>query len=369
MKKITLLNILCVLSVQLLAQGNIQIEAGAKLVSSNGVSVTLDDMHLNNYGTILQESDGGTFKFTGNMDTHVAGNGKTLFYRMQLDKEKGSRTSLLTNVTIASELQFSNGILNLGENILDLGEHGFLIRESESSYAYATGNGYVQVMNRLHAPSGINPGNLGVIITSSSDLGTTIIRRGNINALKATPQRSSILRYYDIIPANNTNLNARIGFTYFDSELNMNEESLLNVWKSKDRITWTNEGYKIRNTTVNYLEQEKVNEFLRFTLSASNDLSSAYNSTNSRNEILKEKFSIWPNPVKEKTTVSITSVQDVKLKMVLYDSKGSLIRKQETNLQAGANHIEMNMNYLPQGTYLLNASWGGTNKTIRLSKL
>ncbi len=68
-------------------------------------------------------------------------------------------------------------------------------------------------------PSGSSPGATGVV---------------RITGVASTSGGNSILRYFEISPTNNTNLNATIGFHFDPSELNTNNASLLRLWESSD---------------------------------------------------------------------------------------------------------------------------------------
>lgn len=368
MKKILLLFVCGACLTQLFGQGNFQISSGAKISASSGVFVALDNVSLQNNGVLKFGTGEGTMKFTGNMETYISGNGTSVIDRMVLEKDVLSRLNLKKNVSIVTEVVFSGGLLDLGDNILDLGESGILNNESESSNASASGTGYVEVFNNLHAPYLVNPGNLGAIISSKANPGNTLIRRGNIPRLNAPGNTNFNPRYYDIIPANNLKLNATIRLHYLDAELNRFDESLLSIWKSTNQQTWVNAGFDSRSSHTNYLEKKGINELSRWTLSTSLDDFSGFKD-NSPGARLKEFFSIWPNPVKGHATVSIGSDQSVQLELYLYDSKGSLIRMQQTKLLPGTNRLKINMNDLAKGAYFLHAARSNKTQILKIIKL
>jgi hypothetical protein len=60
---------------------------------------------------------------------------------------------------------------------------------------------------------------------------------------------------YNILPTNNTNLNATVRFKYFNGELNgLNENSLV-FFKSNDGINWSVLGFTSRDTVTNFVEK------------------------------------------------------------------------------------------------------------------
>ncbi len=144
---------------------------------------------------------------------------------------------------------------------MDMGSSATITGESETSYAYSAGNGYIQSMATLNAPSSVNPGGLGAVITSGANMGSTIVRRSFLSASNASGSGNSILRRYNITPTNNTGLNATLRFQYLDAELNGLDESSLVLWRSTDDIHWTSMGFNARNTATNYVELAGINSF------------------------------------------------------------------------------------------------------------
>jgi glycosidase len=102
------------------------------------------------------------------------------------------------------------------------------------------------------------------MITSTQDLGSTIIRCGH--KYQVIGANHSIKRYFDILPTNNTSLNATLRFNYFDAELNSLDETIIDMYPSIDYINWTDAGIDIRNTGSNYSEKTGINSFARWTL-------------------------------------------------------------------------------------------------------
>ena len=227
-------------------QGTFSIGSGAQIKSSGGIYVVLDNMHLLNNGTIQQNSGDGVFKFTNGGDVIISGTGAIVLSKIHLNKSVNSSVLLQCNVTVLDEIRFTSGLLNLGNRVLDLGNTGVLTTESETSHAYSNGTGYLQANASLNGPQAVNPGNLGAVITSPQNLGPTVVRRGHNAQSSLGDAGHSILRYYDIVPTNNTALNATIRMYYLDAELNNLNESFLQLFRSEDNIVWTNQGFSTR---------------------------------------------------------------------------------------------------------------------------
>jgi hypothetical protein len=260
---ICLLAWICILPVLSTAQ---LINNGASIVVSSGTNLVLDNISLQNNGSFNQVN--GTVKFTGNAGSFIGGSNRPGFSELLLDKP-GATLQLQTGILINSQLFFNNGLVDLNGNIVSLNIFANLVNENEVSHIMGT-SGYVEASNLFIAPVTANLGRLGAIITSSQNLGLVTIRRGHQSQTNSGGGGNSILRYFDIIPANNTALTATLRFEYLDAELNGLDENLLTVWK-RNGVQWTNLDRVSNNTIDNYVEQSGLNDFTRFTLSTPNN--------------------------------------------------------------------------------------------------
>lgn len=260
---ICLLAWICMLPVISTAQ---LINNGANIIVSAGTNLVLDNISLQNNGSFNQIN--GTVSFTGNANAFISGSSRPGFSELLLDKP-GATLQLQTGILINSQLFFSNGLVDLNGNIVLLNIFANLVNENEVSRITGT-SGYVEASNLFITPVSANLGRLGAIITSSQNLGFVTIRRGHQSQTNSAGGGNSILRYFDIIPANNTALNATLRFNYLDAELNGLDENLLTVWK-RNGTQWTDIGRVSNNTTNNYVEEQVINDFTRFTLSAPNN--------------------------------------------------------------------------------------------------
>lgn len=136
-----------------------------------------------------------------------------------------NNTKLMGSITV-------NNMLKMGQGLLDL--HGFEILLSEEARLFETENdnissrvygssGVIRTERYLNKPEGDIAG-LGLEITSNENLGLTIIERGH-SPLNEGDESKSILRWFNIEPTNNQELNATIIFHYFISELNIYGEN------------------------------------------------------------------------------------------------------------------------------------------------
>jgi hypothetical protein len=267
MKKLFLL-LLLIIYLPGSSQNVFKITPGTFLKTGGGVFIVSENTSLINDGNLQQASGDGSFKFTGNADASVSGLNIPTFARLIVSKTGTAKLQLQQHISVIEELIFDDGLLDLNNFHIDLGTTGMLSGENETTHAIGPNGGYIQIINTLNAPSSVNPGNLGAIFTSAQNLGSTIIRRGHQSQSIAGAGGSSILRYYDISPVNNTGLNGTLRFSYLDAELNSLDENNFVFWRSTDNINWTEEGYTSRNTTTNYVEKTTIDAFSRWTLSS-----------------------------------------------------------------------------------------------------
>mgnify|MGYP006183432985 CR=1 FL=1 len=249
----------CALLLNTVANAQMKISNGAAVVVGSGANINLANISLD-YGNGTLSGD-GKFIFSGSADNTISGN--TTIKHIYLAKSTGSKLALANNLLLSGSFDFGSGILDLNGYNLNLGNTGTLLNENNNSFA--TGNsGYVVREASLNAPAAVNAGNLGVAITTASNLGNTIIRRGNYAISDGNNQ--SIKRFFEIEPTNNTNLNATLRFLYLDGELNSLQENQLRFMQSEDNgATWSGLTSTI-NAAQNYVEVSGVNSFGRMSL-------------------------------------------------------------------------------------------------------
>ena len=200
-----------------LSAAQFTISTGATFSFSGNAKLTLSNMDLVNNGSLSAGT--GSILFAGNADNVLKGTQPINLYDIAIDKSTG-RVQLHVPLAASHQVLFTSGLLDLNGNDLNLGTTGSLSGEQEASHVIGSSGGAVIFTTDLSAPSSANPGNLGIIITSAQNLGNTTIKRGHQSQTDTYGSGNSITRYYDITPANNTNLDATLRFTYLDAELN-----------------------------------------------------------------------------------------------------------------------------------------------------
>ena len=246
-------------------QAQLTITNGAQLSLTGNAQLTLSNMDFVNNGNF--NAGTGSVLFTGNAVNRIRGGQNTTLYNLTISKAAGS-IQLQVPLAVSHQVVFTNGLLDVNANDLNLGSTGTLNGEQEASHIIGSNGGTVTFTANLAAPSAANPGNLGIIITSSHNLGNTTIKRGHQSQTNNNGGGNSVLRYYDIIPANNAALDASLRFTYLTAEMNGLAENGLVLWEKQSPQKWTSLGFDARSTSSHYVDKNAIASFSRFTLSS-----------------------------------------------------------------------------------------------------
>ncbi len=170
--------------------------------------------------------------------------------------------TLSGDVEVDGNLNVNSGNLDLNGHTITLGSSAMLNETAGNTVMGSSG--MIKTTRDLNAPAGVNVAGLGAMLTSSANLGSTVIER--FHSAAAADGNESILRQYRISPANNSGLNATLRFYYDESELNGIAEADLALFKSPDGTnSWVNNGGTV-NATDNYVELAGIGSFSYWTL-------------------------------------------------------------------------------------------------------
>jgi hypothetical protein len=236
---------------------------GAQIVTSGNVKFVFKSTGFTNNGTFIPGTGEVIFSGAGNTTgSFVNGTAATGFYNLTLNKSANGM-QLGRPITVSNILLFTSGdSLYLNGFNIDLGSTGILSGETSNKRITGRTGGYIQSTQLLNAPTAVNPGNLGFKITSASNLGSTVIRRGHQQQSGA-----SIYRYFTVTPSNNTGLNATVEFYYFDNELaGLAEPNLAMFSSANGGVQWTNMGEDAIDQGANILSLGGIDIMNRFTL-------------------------------------------------------------------------------------------------------
>ena len=246
------------------------ITPGAQFSILSDTKLTLQNTDLINNGNFLAATT-SPVSFTGNASSFIGGDQAILFFKLEINKTGNQTVSLQKTISVVSNVFFTSGFLNLNGFDLDLETTGRLAGEQENSRVVGSNGGNVIFSTNLDMPTNFNPANLGIFITSGQNLGNVTIRRGHQSQPNIPGSGRSVLRYYDILPGNNTDLNATLRLNYFDGELNGIEESSLVLFKSNDGANWLNQGFTSKDPHANFVERTGIGSFSKWTLSNDNN--------------------------------------------------------------------------------------------------
>ncbi len=335
-------------------------------ITVNGQGITIGT------GTTFTLGSSTTLSLTGNWTdsgTFTAGTGSTVIFDGPSGNETVSGAETFDNLTInksADSVVLSNNIivngaltvtsgnLNLNNHSCSLGSSAML---SETAGNEVMG-GTISITKTLNTPASINAGGLGAEITSNANLGNTTITRGSA-IQTGNGNNSSIKRYYDITPANNTGLNAELVFHYDPTvDLNGLTESTLRLFKSTDSgKTWADVGGKV-DTIAHTVTLSGITSFSRWTLG-----STVTSLPIDDQEVLPKSFRLYqnyPNPFNPTTVIRYKIPKDGMVSIKLYDALGSevstLVSK---NQQAGRYEITFNASELASGIYFYRINVNG----------
>lgn len=251
------------------AQNGLIITPGAQLTMSGNATLTLQNANLVNNGTF--EPGNGSVRMTGTAAGNISGNNPAAFFNLLIANSAGIQ--LQNNISIINQLELA-GMFHANNFGISLGTNASIINETElHRITDITGNtGHATTRRNFASPLvSINPGNLGVEFVNAPALGNTTITRYASVFVQNGSSSGRIKRYYNIEPANNSSLNASVRFYYLDAELNGVDEASAILWKSTNNgQSWTTMQPDARNTTLNYLQKDGVDDFSLWTIGGAN---------------------------------------------------------------------------------------------------
>lgn len=250
----------------LLAAQGIKITSGGNLVANGAAKLVIMNAGFTNNGTFTPDLSSVIFSGNGSTSSSfIAGSTSTTFTNLVLNKSaNGFQLNQNIGVSGLVDLQSGDSVFLNAFNI-DLGSTGSLSGETNARHITGQSGGYIQIVSILNAPSSVNPGNLGFTISSASNLGSTLIKRGHQN------HGPSVYHYFDITPANNSGLNATVNFTYFHPETNSIPEADLALFGSTDGGTvWSLESGSTVNIGSDFVQASAVSRMGLFTLANAN---------------------------------------------------------------------------------------------------
>ncbi len=210
------------------------------VISTSGSIITLHNFELTNNGTIRDSA--ATWYISGaedTLDSEIGGDSLSVINNLTVNKTTGDQVvQLKGDFEVLGTISLTSGSINLNQYDIELGENGRIESEDNNNRIFGYTGGTIFKDTSLNSPSSANPGNMGLVITSSSNLGATRVIRGHNTQYNADSSWNSINRWYDFVPTTNSSLNATLRFYYLDVEISPYFHADLDMWEDPSGI-WT----------------------------------------------------------------------------------------------------------------------------------
>jgi hypothetical protein len=290
-----------------------------------------------------------TVLFTGNMITSgsfIGGDRPVSFYNLTIGKSSND-VQLNNNAVVLGTITMDSGNLQLNRYTMDLGHSGRIAGERNGSCITGIRGGTIKIATVLNAPRAVNPGNIGVEITSEANLGSTVITRGH-DQLTNPGGTTSIQRWFDIVRETNTHAPASLRFFYLEGELAGKEKNVLTVFSTKKRDNnWSACGKDAADPVGNWVLKSGITEGHRFTLAMGSDPLS------SRPVRSIASVQIYPNPSHNAFSMQIVSEKEGNGVIRLYDLSGHSLEEKRVYWQSGVTRIVWDISKYAAGVYYL----------------
>lgn len=350
---------------RLTGSGNFTLNENATLKIGNTDGITLSTM----LGSVQMT---GTRTFSNNANyiyngtvAQTFGDGLPASVK-NLEVANATGVTLLNDLSVTNSLKITNGSLDLGGKTIFL-TGSAMLTESPGKTVKGT-SGKITVTANLNAPSSVNPGGLGAVISSSANLGATLVERYHSAAVGNG--NSGILRRYNVQPANNSGLSATMRFNYDESELNGQTEAGLVIFRSANGSdnTWSTIPSFV-NTTDNYVEVPNVGESAFWTIGGAGSPLPVEDN----NEELPVSFRIlqnYPNPFNPATTISFEMPEAGFVNVSVYNTLGEKVAELVNNShEAGRHSVSFDGSKLSSGIYIYKLTGFGTVLSRKMNLL
>jgi len=314
---------------------------GVRIIVEDSLKLVLNNASFINNGIFAAGKS--AMIFTGNANTNycfVGGTASTSFYQLVINKEDND-VQLNRDIIVMHSLQMMQGNLELNGYTADLGTTGIINNEHPGSLITGNLGGQVKVTTELNTPRAVNPGNIGIEISSDTRYGRTTIIRGHQQQLNNGS--GGIHRYFELQPTYNADQPMHVKFMYYLSELAGINDNALTVFSQQNSSgTWMNIGKDGTDPVQHWIVKTNVKAAGRFTLDAGTI------------DLVKQSkldIQLYPNPTINSFTLSLPRPGENELLIRLLDAHGRLLDTR--SLQKGTTKLVWSMEKYPQGNYIL----------------
>ncbi|HEY4289597.1 MAG TPA: T9SS type A sorting domain-containing protein [Puia sp.] len=342
------------------AQG-LHLTPGSNWVVSGSPCLVLNNAGLTNNGNFF--ADSSTVLFTGDRMTSgsfIGGDRAVSFFNLIISKSSYD-VQLNNDAVVTGMIIMDSGNLQLNRYSIDLGSSGRIAGERNTSCITGERGGTIRRTTTLHAPNSVNPGNIGVEITSDADLGSTVVTRG-YGQLTNSEGVASIQRWYDIVREANTNAPVRLRFFYLDGELAGKDKNALTVYSTRDRGgDWSAWGKDASDPVGNWVLKTGITSGSRFILAK------GLPPLSPRPAGSIASVQIYPNPSHNTFSMEIVSEKEGNGIVRLYDISGHSLEEKMVYWKAGVTRIDWDISKYAAGVYYLSPGnqFGGTVNVVK----
>jgi hypothetical protein len=331
------------------------ITPGANVVVQGPANIVINNMSLNNDGNFV--AGNSTVRFTGidpAVPPTIYGASTPVFYNLVINKPSG-QVSLYQNITITDTITMADGILQLNGHTCVLGYSAIILGEGEKSYIWG---GSIMTQRNLIAPTGINPGNIGLEFTTPDNIGWVSIIRTNA-LYTSNDKRISIGRAYSVTPMITLPApSLTIRFHYLDVDLAGNNEDKLALWSGTplQLVAGTND---ILDGVNNVITETGIS-FINYFTAGSADAVFARKAIVVAPEIKQvdadpgvNKLVVSPNPSRNRFVLTLSANKAGADVAGLYGFAGNLLQRKVISYNTGITRIEWDMSKYAAGIYYL----------------
>ena len=343
--------------------GQVHITSGSYLVMNGQVQLVMNNIAFNNDGGFIAGS--GNVRFIGAigaLTNSIMGNTITTFNHLTLHTDPVSGVFLQQDLTVTGNLGMEAGQLMLNGHAVTLSGAGQILGESNTSPIedLSPGTGSVSISRKLFAPQAVNPGNIGIEISSSANLGSTAVIR-HFDGQSSMTGGTGIARWFSITPAFNSGINASARIHYLDHELGNNSAAWLDVWKGSDIMAaWLDAGRSSWDTAQHWVQLDGIDHFNSLTLgSVDNDPilpipeRQSTMGTKTAPSLSTENIQAYPNPSHDQVLLTIVSPREQDMPISVYDQAAHILQRKIVHLQMGSNTLSWDLSPYPAGVYYL----------------
>lgn len=358
---ITMLLLLQIYSIAATAQ-NFFIQTGTTITTANNAVLVADNCSFENNSNSADFSN-SLFTMTGNLESMLGGKGGVTFKELTVNKP-ATKILIMGAVNINKQINFTAGNIDLNGSIITLAPTAFLNGEKNNRRLTGENGGYVQITVNMSNPNLQNPGNLGLSVTSTANMGSVNIQRGHA-IQKNAGNPFSMSRHYAIASSINNNFNGTLRFAYFNGELGTVSEPFIQIWSSADGASWINRNYTYKDGVLDFIESSDLTTLEKFTIanpapgkpvSVANDNSSNYYQSKSKS-IASDKplnMMVLPNIISgnQQAIIKLIAQQEIKGNIIISNSAGQVIKTITTTV-TGTQQIPLELSNMAAGKYYI----------------